>query len=263
MALRKEGQPALRRAGHALAQELSRAYGDLGLDHVVGAPERVAQRIQEDENPVPLIVLQREPRQGSRRESHEDESSQDPQPHPGRDEQGDQHGEQQQRGAEVGLLDDEHGRHQGQRGRRQQYGLADRLRPPRRQEPHHHQHEAELEELGGLHRDGADQQPAPGARHRAPQQEDGHQHAEAGQVEQRRDAHQPAIVDAGHDQQRDEAEPEPEDLAERDTTAGPAHVEGGQRGGAERDEGEGGAQQGPVHVLEQTTIDPYHIEGEP
>ena len=44
--LREKGQPALGGAGHSLAQELTRSDRDLRLDHVVGAPQRVAHGIQ-------------------------------------------------------------------------------------------------------------------------------------------------------------------------------------------------------------------------
>ena len=260
MTLRKEGEPALCGAGHALAQELSRADRDLGLDHVVRSPEGIAERVQEHEDPVPLIVLQREPHRGGRGEPGEDESSQDPQPHPGRDEQGDQDGKQQEGGAEVGLLDDQRRRHDGQRGRHDEHGLVHRLRPARRQQPHDHQDEAELEELGGLHRERAHHEPAAGARHRAAESEHRDEHAEADQVEQRRRPHQPAIVDAGDDRQRDDAEAEPGDLPEGDAAARPADVERGQRGGAERDETHGGAEQRPVDVLQEPAID---AEGHP
>src|SRR4029450_834508 len=59
--LREERQPALRRAGHALAQELGRSNRDLGVDHVVRAPEWIAKRAQEDENPFSLVFLERQP----------------------------------------------------------------------------------------------------------------------------------------------------------------------------------------------------------
>ena len=117
--LREEGQPALRCAGHALAQELSRADRDLGLDHVVRAPEGIAKRVQEHENPFSLVFLQGEPRHRHRRQPDEAEPAQEPQRQAGGDQQGHQHGEQQQGGAEVGLLDDERRRHQGQRRRDQ------------------------------------------------------------------------------------------------------------------------------------------------
>ena len=39
---------------------------------------------------------------------------------------------------------------------------------------------------------------------------------------------------------------------------GPAHVQRGQRGGAQDDEADGGAQQGPVDVLQQAAIDADH-----
>src|SRR5256885_12629007 len=50
--------PALRRAGHALAQELTRANRDLRLDHVVRAPEGIAERVQEHQDAFALEVLQ-------------------------------------------------------------------------------------------------------------------------------------------------------------------------------------------------------------
>src|SRR3990172_5511528 len=63
MALREEGEAALRRAADALAQALAGPDGDLGLDHVVRRSEWIAERVQIDEQSLPLIRLEREPRE--------------------------------------------------------------------------------------------------------------------------------------------------------------------------------------------------------
>src|SRR5256885_17037230 len=77
--------PALRRAGHALAQELTRANRDLRLDHVVRAPEGIAERVQEHQDAFALVVLQHEPRQGQRREPGGEGAAQEPEPEAGTD----------------------------------------------------------------------------------------------------------------------------------------------------------------------------------
>src|SRR5207253_3183869 len=84
----------------ALAQELTRANRDLRLDHVVRAPEGIAERVQEHQDALPLVVPQHEPRQGQRGEPGGDGAAQEPEPEAGADQKDHQHGEEQQRGAD-------------------------------------------------------------------------------------------------------------------------------------------------------------------
>src|SRR5581483_9376592 len=86
--LREEREPALRGAGNALAQELSRTDRDLGLDDVVRAPERIAKRIQEHEYAFPLVLAQREePDDRQRGQPRQREAAEQAQPDAGADEQ--------------------------------------------------------------------------------------------------------------------------------------------------------------------------------
>src|SRR5262249_9621189 len=85
--LPENGQPALRRAGHTLAQELARSNRDLRLDHVVRAPEGIAKRVQEDENPFSLVFLERQPSERHREQRREGEAPEELEPHPGSDQE--------------------------------------------------------------------------------------------------------------------------------------------------------------------------------
>src|SRR5581483_12086388 len=66
VALRQEGEAALGPPEEPLPPQLAGADGDLGLDHVPGAAERIARGVDVDEQPLALVVAQEEPegRQG-------------------------------------------------------------------------------------------------------------------------------------------------------------------------------------------------------
>src|SRR3970040_2075332 len=105
MALREKGEPSLRGAGDPLAQELSRTDRDLGLDHVVGAAQRISERIQKDEQSLALVVPQNEPGQRRPREPGQPEPTELPEPHAGPEEEREEDREQDERRAQVGLPD--------------------------------------------------------------------------------------------------------------------------------------------------------------
>src|SRR5215831_68140 len=256
--LREKGQPALRRAGHALAQELARSNRDFGLDHVVRAPERIAKRVQEDEDPFSLVFLERKPPQRQRRQRHEGQAPEELEAHAGSDQENHQHRNEQEGGAEVGLLDDQHDRDRHDRKHHGQGELAYRLRPAGRQRPDHYDQEAYLEELGRLHGERAPHDPPPGTRHGASQNEDGSQTGEPQEINGRRRANEPAGIEAGQEDHDDEAEGEPDQLPHDDAAAGPPDVQARERHRADHNQPERGHQQEPVHVLQQAPVNPQH-----
>jgi hypothetical protein len=111
MTLRQEGQTALRRASDALPEELTRTNRDLGLDDVVRAPERIAERIQVHEDALALVVLEDHPGNRQRPESSGDERAEELETDASAYEQDEQHRKEQERRAEVGLLDHQHEGH--------------------------------------------------------------------------------------------------------------------------------------------------------
>ena len=100
-----------------LAGQPARAERDLRLQDMVAGAERVAIRIEEGQQPRPLIIAQHRP--GERRRSRPGECgrAENPEPHAAEKAQRRAGGEQHHRGAEIGLLQHERDRQNDQQDR--------------------------------------------------------------------------------------------------------------------------------------------------
>ena len=99
----------------ALAEEPARAERDLGLQDVVAGAERVAVRIEERINPVLLVIAQKMPDPGQSGRRGDRRQQEEPQAHPGDEEQDRAAHQQHDRRAEIGLLEDQRSRHDNHR----------------------------------------------------------------------------------------------------------------------------------------------------
>ena len=71
-------------------------------------------------------------------------------------------------------------------------------------------------------------------------------------------ANEPSGVEAGEKDHDEQADREPDELANDDATARPPYVEARERHRADHNQPERGHQQQPVDVLQQAPVDPKH-----
>ena len=258
MTLREKGEPALRRAGHALAHELTRSDRDLRLDHVVRAPERIAKRIQEDEYPFALVLLQRQPGERHRRQRDERQAAEGLSRSPAPISRTTSTGTSKRAVPRSGCL------------MISTAGTATigrvRINVMRPTGCAHRDVIAQttmrtkqtLKSSDGWIDIGPStiQRRAPDTVR--PEQEHGGQAGQAQQVQGRRGANEPLIVEARQQDHEDEADREPEELADDDGAAHAAHVKARECHRAHPDQCEGDHQQHPVHVHDQAPVDPDH-----
>src|SRR6266511_200284 len=264
MALREKSQPALRRAADALAQELSGTNGDLRLNHIVRRSERIAERIEVYEEPVPLVRLQHEP--AERHESNPDrhQSTQDAQAHADAKQHGSQHGQQDQRGSEVGLANHERERNPDEDEDPDEGSPGSLLGlPAPGQRPREGQDEDDLEELGWLESERPEVDPAPSPRDRAPEHEHGREQAKAEEVQGRRGPDEAPVVERHDPEERHHADAYPHELAPGEPGGAAPEPDARQAQDAKQDDRERGAQQRPVHVTQEPAVHPQHQPSPP
>ncbi len=262
MPLRQEGQAALRRAADALPHELARTNGDLRLDDIVGRSERIAERIEIHEQSVALVGLEHEPPERHGRHARQRHPAQYFQGDADPDEDGAQHRDQTERGAQVGLAHHQQERDPEQDERPDQRGARAHA-PAGGQRPGQRDDEDQLEQLGRLHRERTQMDPAPGSRDRAAQHEDRGEQSDADDVQDGRGPHQVPVVHAGHHQEADQPHADPGSLAPHQRRDPAGRVQAPEGHEAQRDDEQGGAEERPVDVVQEAPVQAQHQPDSP
>src|SRR4249920_3040860 len=187
----------------ARSREASRADADRRLHDLEPGALSVAPRVEEAEHARPAVRL------GPDREhsdSRGDDRRHDEQPdgHYGDEEDREHHPAEGDRGAEVGLHDDEPAEDRGQQAERLDELADGSRRSPSRQVPRGEEAERELRELGGLEARRAEDEPAARTVDRRPEDEHRRTQPERDEEERRREVPQAVVVEArGHNHEDD------------------------------------------------------------
>ncbi len=174
----------------ALTEHSAGADGDHALDDVETLAQRIALRVEQHHQPLPLIVVHEVPHHRRAGGGERKQQGDDPPRQPGEEDDegtGEQH---QQRGAEVGLLGDERHRQQ-QQGRGDEKILHPDLALALLEIPRQHQRHGDFHHLGRLHHGDAQIEPAARALAHQPEQGRGDEQRHAKGVDRHSDLHQP------------------------------------------------------------------------
>ena len=188
------------------------AQRDLGLDDVVARAQRVLLGVEEGEDALALVVVEIGPGDGQRRRTQGTHQQELPDPHAGHEQEADTAGAQHDRGAEIGLDQDQgNGGADHQQRRDQEERPLHLLEPDGVEVAGQRQDQRHLHELGGLDLDEAEIEPALGALVDLAQDVHRHQQRDGEGVERVGDAVPETLVDHRHgDHQRDaQRQPEP------------------------------------------------------
>ncbi len=174
----------------ALAEHPAGADGDHALDDVEALAQRIALRVEQHHQPLPLIVVHEVPHHRGTGGGERKQQGDDPPRQPGEEDDegpGEQH---QQRGAEVGLLHDEtDGDEQQHRG--DEKILHPDLALALLEVPGQHQRHGDFHDLGRLHHGDAQIEPAARALAHQPEHGRGDEQRDAKGVDRHGDLHQP------------------------------------------------------------------------
>src|ERR1700674_1177761 len=118
---------ALKPVQPSLAEQAARPHRDPRLKQVVAGAERVLVRVEKDLQAPALVAVEQVGQQGQRYARREDEGEELPRACPGEEQHAEEHGQEDDRGAEVGLGQDQAGPRRNQEDRETERSPRNRL----------------------------------------------------------------------------------------------------------------------------------------
>ena len=193
------------------AEEAAGAHADHRLHDLEAGPLRVVPRMQEGEEARAAVRLEPD-RSRAERARQADRGSEHADGRAGDEQHRGQHQHQRDRGAEVGLDDQQHAVDAGERADRAAQLLQRARRRTPRQVRGGPDRERELRELGRLENGGSERNPAPRTVDRGPDREHGEQEHDRDQDQSRRERAQAAVVPVLRDDHQHDPEERVRDL---------------------------------------------------